>query len=403
MNAWLHPVCAVVAWLALAYKLTALRRSPRDNALIALCCVLGFSALSFTLSHPYVWRHVDRLVGVPNGAALLAMTCVMLLVASQQIVLEFWAHPPRRAWRGARLRMLTTALVLTTLVTLFSLMSPEEQRPKDFTLHYADHPLYAAYLLIYICAYAAGEIEVGRLAWRYAKVSHRLWLRRGLRLIAVGAWVTLGYSAIRITNIVGAPFGVSMRGWEPVAWICGDIGALLTLVGWTLPGWGHHLTAPHRWVRAGVQYRRLTPLWSALCAAVPAIALPAPRAGLWRAIGIRTLEFKLYRRVVEIRDGQLALRAYADPEVARTATRLGEAAGLDEHRVRAITEAAQLTFALRAHGLRASAGPVPEPRVTGPERADLAEETAWLVDVARAFARCPIVAAAAAARQPAPR
>ncbi|MGP3999424.1 MAB_1171c family putative transporter [Streptomyces sp. 8N706] len=400
MNFYLHPLCAVIAWLALFYKISDVRRSSRDYALIALCSVLAFSALSFTLSHPLVWPRVDGLLGFPNSAALVSQCCVVMVVVSQQVVLVFWSHTSQRsAWRAARTRLLTAALVLAALISLFLSMSPAEQRPKDFTLHYADHPLYATYLLLYIVYYAFGEIEIGRLSHRYAKVSHRLWLRRGLRLIALGAFVTLGYSTIRIANLVAVPLSLDLRAWEPVAWFCGDIGALLTLIGWTLPGWGPFLGIPRRWMHTYLQYRRLLPLWKAVCAAAPAVRLTPHATGFWGGLSLGALEFRLYRQVIEIRDGQLALRDYTDPGTVREATRLGRDAGLADRALEAVVEAARLASMLRAarERDRPAAGPPPSRPVAGPEQADLADETAWLVEVARAFAGAPVVAALNAA------
>ncbi|MFI0711586.1 MAB_1171c family putative transporter [Streptomyces inhibens] len=393
MNVYLHPVCAVVAWLAFGYKLSALRKSPRDYALIALCGALMCSALSFTVSHPYVWGYVDRLFGFPNSAALVSMVCVVLVLTNQQVVLTFWAHPPERAWRRARPRVLAAALVLAALITLFAMTAPSEPRPKDFSLHYAGHPLYAVYLLIYLVFYTVGEIETARLSQRYAKVSHRLWLRRGLRLTAVGAWTTLGFSLIRITDVILSPYAVDLRPLEPVAWVCGDVGALLTHVGWTLPGWGPTLNAPRRWVRAWRQYRRLRPLWNVLHELAPMIELTAPANGFWSRFRPSTLEFKVYRQVIEIRDGQLALRSYTDPEAVRTATELGRRAGLTGKELQAIEEAAQLASMVRSRERNVPPSAHPAPRtVTGPQGADLTDEIDWLVKVAETM-NSPYVAA----------
>jgi hypothetical protein len=394
VNLYLHPACALIAWLALIYKATALRRGLRDHALVALCSVLTFSALSFTLSFPPLWVHVDQIMGMSNGAALVAHCCVIIVVVSQQIVLAFWASAtPREAWRRVHIRLAVAALVLAVLIPLFLLMSPQEQRPQDFTLRYADHPLYTAYLLIYICFYALGEIEIAWRSFRYARVSPRLWLRRGLHLISLGATVTLGYSVIRIADLIAAPFSLDLRSWEPVAWICGDIGALLTLIGWTLPGWGPLLSIPRRLVRAHVQYRHLLPLWKAVHAAVPEIELAAPERRVAARFNVRLLEFALYRCVVEIRDGQLALRQYADPEVVSRAEELGKRAGIAGDRLAAVVEAAQLRSMLRAkeRNLPPAAAPSAAFGVSGPT--GFAHEAAWLVQVSRAFTRSPVVTA----------
>lgn len=60
-------------------------------------------------------------------------------------------------------------------------------------------------------------------------------------------------------------------------------------------------------------YRQLHPLWSAVHQAVPQIALQLPR-------GMRFhLRRRLYRRCIEIRDGELMLRPYCDPAAVHLA------------------------------------------------------------------------------------
>ncbi|MFD0573204.1 DUF6545 domain-containing protein [Kitasatospora gansuensis] len=72
--------------------------------------------------------------------------------------------------------------------------------------------------------------------------------------------------------------------------------------------------APVRWVRAWTAYWRIGPLWTALHRAVPEIALSTPTTRLRPAFP-RGAEFALYRRIIEIHDGLLALRPYVHPGV----------------------------------------------------------------------------------------
>ncbi|MDH6135493.1 hypothetical protein P3T37_004909 [Kitasatospora sp. MAA4] len=397
MTALLHPPCAIVAWLALLYKLNALRRTPREVSLLALCAVLGFSALSFTLSIPSVWLVIGQLTGVPELAALLAQSCVMILIGFQQVLLAFWLAPPEQARPRALRRLAFTAVLLAVLVTLFLNMAPNGQHPDDFTLRYATDPYYVVYLSLYIAAYTFGEVEIGRLCWRYSGLVSGPWLRRGLRTTAIGAWITLGYSFIRIADIVVAHAGVELTWAEDLAWSCGDIGALLTLIGWTLPGWGPQLSMGRRLFRSYLCYQRLYPLWRALQRAHPSIALERSPSLLGNLTTVRSLELRLYRRVIEIRDGQLALRDRLSPEVAQAATRLAQSAGLSGEALRATVAAAELKAALSVPEDAAQAAADPAEESAGSaETGDLAEEIAWLVQVSAAFRRSPVVSAALA-------
>ncbi|MEU3776936.1 MAB_1171c family putative transporter [Streptomyces sp. NPDC032472] len=162
---------------------------------------------------------------------------------------------------------------------------------------------------------------------------------------------------------------------------------ILVICGMTLTAWGDRITAPLRRLRSHRDLRRTAPLWAALYAVRPEIALEPP-------VGLSgDPEFALYRRVIEIRDGQLALPVHLHPRVPEWAADACRAARLDERRTAATIEAAVLTAALEA----AAAGrryPYPAtpghaPPATPP---DLHTESSRLTLVADAFIHCPIVA-----------
>jgi Family of unknown function (DUF6545) len=91
-------------------------------------------------------------------------------------------------------------------------------------------------------------------------------------------------------------------------------------------------------IRAG---RVLRPLWAMLHEAVPEIvdtADPAISGARWR----------LYRRVVAIRDAALVLRPYRDPRVADDSAAIARTAGLCGDEFAASVEATVLTAATQA-------------------------------------------------------
>jgi hypothetical protein len=168
-----------------------------------------------------------------------------------------------------------------------------------------------------------------------------------------------------------------------------------------MPSWGPRassLVEPWRRFRA---YGRLYPLWNAMYQEMPEIALdPASSSSRWT---VRDLRHRLYRRVIEIRDGRLALSVYLTPGT------LGDAAdGVDDDEADAgagpagdrdaAGEAARLASALRAKRSGAQAGPRAR-RETQDRHAggDLAAEIAWLMRVSREFRRVQAGSAAAAA------
>ena len=127
--------------------------------------------------------------------------------------------------------------------------------------------------------------------------------------------------------------------------------------------------------------RRLRPLYSALCEAVPE-ATKAAASG-----GRSSMRLRLYQQVIEIRDAALALRRYRDPEVASAVASAARAAGLTAAELTAVVEAAVLAAAMCARNagrpVRQQADEAALPPTLG---ADLRSDTAWLVKVSRAFA-----------------
>ncbi|MEU6174088.1 MAB_1171c family putative transporter [Streptantibioticus parmotrematis] len=212
-------------------------------------------------------------------------------------------------------------------------------------------------------------------------------LRFGLELttaaIVVGALWT-AWSLDDVADVLAG--GVQDGGEDTLSNVLGVICAVLTVSGATATLWGTRLATPLRWLRAHRRHRALEPLWSALHAELPEIALapgrPSRRLPPWRA------EFALYRRIIEIHDAALALRPYHDPHVASwIADRDPAGPG------GAVVEAAVLAAALenRRHGRRHVDDPdAGHPAPTLPGTIDA--EALWLVQVAEAFRASPVTA-----------
>lgn len=91
MNSVLYPLCAVVAGLALLYKLRVLR-TDRSVTQVALLGNFFFLFVTYTVSTPAVWAATSSAVGIVNFSGLLSQSCVILLTACQQIVLLHLTH-----------------------------------------------------------------------------------------------------------------------------------------------------------------------------------------------------------------------------------------------------------------------------------------------------------------------
>jgi len=111
------------------------------------------------------------------------------------------------------------------------------------------------------------------------------------------------------------------------------------------------LALPAR-MRRAAGYRDLAPLWQALYNATPSIALDPPAGAVGTALllpfrHLRELDGQLYRRVIEIRDGGLALRPFA-PRVTGGGLRQEAAQlGIGDDALPAVVVAAEWELARR--------------------------------------------------------
>ncbi|WP_431782467.1 MAB_1171c family putative transporter [Streptomyces chumphonensis] len=234
---------------------------------------------------------------------------------------------------------------------------------------------------------------------RHARGLGRGALRTGLRLIVAGGLVGLLWAGWGFTSVAGMlARGQQSAGQDPVAVWLSSTCLLLGGLGATAASWRPLTARPVRWLRAYQDHLMLRPLWAALRAVLPEDAvLAGPRRGVM---------FARYRRVIEIRDGYLALRPYLHPRTARWT-----AEALDRHPVptarrAAAVEAAAIAVALECAGARLRGratdartdeviGAPPTQR-TDVVRDSLDAEAAWLARVARELTCSPAVAYARA-------
>ncbi|MET9646239.1 MAB_1171c family putative transporter [Streptomyces syringium] len=377
LNGSLYPLCAVIAFLALLYKLRILL-TDRSVVQVALVGNFFFLVLTYTVSTPAVWTATSRAVGIVNFSGLFTQSCVIMQVACQQLVLLHLSHEPSIAWRKAVPRLSAIAVILVAMVALFSLASGVGEQSANFAVTHAQY--YPAYLSVYLLGYGANQIDMLFLGWQHAKVAPTPWLRRGLLMISLAVPFGLIYALCRIADIVAGQLGSNGQAWEPVAPIAVAISAVIRVTGWTLPDWGPHLSRIWQRIEFQRAYWELRPLHRAVTAQVP-----APVLHLERGTDLRT---RLYRLIVEIRDAQWALRVWMDPSVAERARRDPPTTGLSETDLAAVIEAAQLASALqaKAHGERPTEH-VASPRAADPP--DLAAELAFQRKLARAFREIP--------------
>nr|WSZ96864.1 hypothetical protein OH820_15395 [Streptomyces sp. NBC_00857] len=379
MNSFLYPTCALVALLALLFKLRVLR-TDRSPAQIGLSANFFFLASTFIISTPAVWVAISEAAGIVNFSGLLSQSSVILSAASQQWVLLHLSHDPHSARRKAVPRIVALAVVLGAMITLFFISTSLHETPDDFAVNHAQY--YPLYLSVYVLGFALNVLDVGIMAWRYAQIAPTLWLRRGLIMIAACIPFASTYSLCRLADIVAGRLGASGQAWEPIAQISVAVAAITQMIGWSVPDLGRQLSRIWLRVQHRAAIRQLSPLHAELTKHTECMILD-----LGSETDVRT---RLYRLIVEIRDAQWVLRTTMHPSVAEHAAKLAAAAGLEGSEFGATVEASQLKVALRAKA-RGQQLPrlTPSPLTAAPQ--DLSAELEFQRELARAFSKSPIV------------
>lgn len=234
------------------------------------------------------------------------------------------------------------------------------------------------WVMEYCFAYAAAQIPafvaVIVLCQRYARIAGDAVLRAGLGLVVAGTAGAILYLVNKTILAASPRFGFEYPlGREfLMSKALPSAAHVLVLLGVALP-------ALAGWLSRYRLYRRLHPLWTDLYLADPEIALDPPGV-----LTLGNLKLRLYRRVIEIRDGLLALQPYRDPEIAVTARESASRAGLRGKPLEAEVEAMVVAAALRA---RADGAVPAEPEVHVSGGGDLASDTTFLSEVADAYRR----------------
>ena len=238
------------------------------------------------------------------------------------------------------------------------------------------------------CCPAEGRITV--IAWRFSR-RVRVWhIRWGMRAVAAGAAAEFALILARAAMIGSYAGGEEAAGRAATAIAAAQAVAMISIVaGTTASAWYPPLSRLARQAWLWSAYWRLRPLWAALRQAIPEVTLPRPP-------GVRlNIRYRVDRRVIEIRDAELALQAYSPPEVPGRAETAARCAGLDAGEAVAVAEAAVIATALAARrdGQPPRLGGTPGKVIsTLPGNNDLRAEAAGLILVARAFRCSPIVA-----------
>lgn len=251
--------------------------------------------------------------------------------------------------------------------------------------------MVAGFYLIFLGYVVTVLVGTLRSAWRYRKYARQRYLRVGMRLLVAGDLCGLAYGfylgATVVTSYLSLPLPPGATTYA--ATYLGFGAVMLILAGPTISVWGPRLATPWRAMTQWRALRRLHPLWAALTTAMPYLTRQ-PSHDLRDAVG-----YRLYRRVIEIRDGLLVLEPYRDLRMERRSA-AGAAAC-------AAAQARSVASALRAYSAGEGGGTdapsaVGHPQaghensdhdvtVTAPAMPLMKDEVAYLTRLSDAFAR----------------
>ncbi|GAB1644377.1 MAB_1171c family putative transporter [Krasilnikovia sp. MM14-A1259] len=378
--------CAIAAWTAAGYKVFALFREPSNAALWVLAVSIVLPATGFTVAAPVIYPHIGRASGIPDLATLVVYGCIAGYGIVVSIMLLLWHKPPREARRAGTALLAWYGTALGAMIVLFFHIDTATEHPLNFDETFGPTAAGGAFLLVYVSMYTTGLVATAvrghQFARHVATTGSHPWLRRGLRIVSVGSCVALGYALCKSVFVVLAWSGVYLPDLSKLGVLFACLASPPLAVGLTMPSWGPKLTAGTAWLRKRRQYRQLRPLWDVMYRAIPGIALEQPTPG-WGTLG--DLDFRLYRRLVEIRDGRLALA----PHMPDTVPDAEELAAAQHMPVDVVREALRIRTAADRVRTKELARPVPlgtGPAATAPDHGD---DIAWLVQLAAALDRIP--------------
>ncbi|SMD24450.1 MAB_1171c family putative transporter [Kibdelosporangium aridum] len=367
---------AILAWAFVAGKLIdRWRRNTTDG--FALWLILVGLACSLTAMAPAPYGLISQISGVPNLGRLVSHLSMLVVAwAAQAMMLRL---------NGSKIKHLWWPVTVGVAITVLFALADTPVDDVRFAGRYAAEPWVLEYWLVFMTGLLPAFVRTAVLCWQYAGLSGTFIGKLGLRMVSAGIMSSLLYHVHKALFFAAARFDIAY----PKAFggfldrMLPLLAAIFVLVGVTVPTWAPKLglNALFGWLARLRTYHRLRPLWLALYQATPQIALIPPRSAAAELLLPTDVDLRLYRRVIEIRDGRLALQPYLDPEIG-SATR-AKASGIDGRRLDALVEANMLAAAVAAK--RAGAPTRDSEMVAVAGGRDLESDTAFLMDVARAF------------------
>jgi len=370
LNGALTGIVLVLLWGTVLARLPTFWRGARQRAMWATLTSL---ALAKTVATPGVNALAGEFLPEPQIIPhLFAVATAFFLVRFLSLITDYDAAHPH----AARRQLLLAAAVLGTMIILMAATPDGIKTKGNELMGTAIAPAAAGYWVV-LNGYLGAVLTIATaLFWRIGRSAPAGPLRHGLRALATGTFLIALYAALKTGLILMHSLGVSpsVDRIEPAANATRNIGIIICVTGAAVPAAGKLRSVVHA-------YRSLwalRPLWQVMRRTFPDMILFPRRRALLELAGVDEVQLRLYRRVIEIRDGMLTLRDYLPAGTLAAARRY-----VGEHP--ALVEACGIALALRRHRSGAvAAGNNDRWAEIGGEVAD---EVAWLSAVGAAFRR----------------
>ncbi|RCG28227.1 hypothetical protein DQ384_24145 [Sphaerisporangium album] len=368
---------STLAFLGVINKLVQVWRAPEDLPLRALGAFVLCVAIAAVLNIPVLRTAVDE-IGV--GLAKLAVNLFTVLCAF--FLLAFFTYSAYGSAARHRLRVRLGLLGLASAVMVGAwLLAPDAVRaaPADMA---NGHDPHATVFVLAALGYQGYALVLNlRSSASFSRASARVQLKRGLKVLAVAQASLLAAAISKITvalaqALTSADPGALRPLNTAYLWLV-FTGIVTAIVGVGYLAVTDMIAAVPVWRRHRRAYRQLRPLWAALNAAFPDLALNrVPMSRLRDAVGLRPTHRSYYRRVVEIRDGIVQLGPYYDRGTAEAAEAAGREAGRSGAALESEVQAALIADALRR---KARDEPAPDPHpIPAHGGHDLESDAEWL-------------------------
>jgi hypothetical protein len=348
-----------------------------------LAGALAAVATALVLGTPAVSAYAVRVEPFPNSTLFVGDTLAM---ATAFCVLAVLAHTVCPVATARRRTIMAAAVLVVGLVTMAALLVDARTRSTvPFAIDHAADAGAVAYESLYAAYMCWCMVSFMWLIRRYACHNADRLMRWSLRINMVAAVVGLAWAAWKVTNAVIAAAGHPISHQGSVSELLGALAVGLIASGVSLPSWATWIAGHAGRRRTRRAYRELAPLWTILVTEVPQVALPG------KALR-RGIEYALYRRVIEIRDAQRALRPYIDPDVSTRLAEVIDRDNLEPVEANLLTEATELTAGLDGHraGHRYHADASRIDISRQPTAPGVFAEACWLVRVARTMRQNPL-------------